>query len=253
MKRYIDLILGVILVTYSIIVNMLSFRKVAFSEFILTIGVLLIIYHFSKKYIINNNILKKIDKIIKVFICIGLVVFLVLEGLIISYPKKSVENTDYIIVLGAGLNNGHELSQTLRDRLNAALECLNKYNNDSYIVVSGGQGDDEDMSEAEAMERYLLDNGVSKDRIIKEDKSTNTSENFKFSKEKIELHSKNEIKNLSVNIVTTDFHAFRSNMLAKRNGYENIKVYSSNTVSYLIPVFYTREAAAVVKSYIFDR
>lgn len=253
MKRYIDLILGVILVTYSIIVNMLSFRKVAFSEFILTIGVLLIIYHFSKKYIMNNNILKKIDKIIKVFICIGLVVFLVLEGLIISYPKKSVENTDYIIVLGAGLNNGHELSQTLRDRLNAALECLNKYNNDSYIVVSGGQGDDEDMSEAEAMERYLLDNGVSKDRIIKEDKSTNTSENFKFSKEKIELHSKNEIKNLSVKIVTTDFHAFRSNMLAKRNGYENIKVYSSNTVSYLIPVFYTREAVAVVKSYIFDR
>ena len=253
MKRYIDLILGVILVTYSIIVNMLSFRKVAFSEFILTIGVLLIIYHFSKKYIMNNNILKKIDKIIKVFICIGLVVFLVLEGLIISYPKKSVENADYIIVLGAGLNNGHELSQTLRDRLNAALECLNKYNNDSYIVVSGGQGDDEDMSEAEAMERYLLDNGVSKDRIIKEDKSTNTSENFKFSKDKIELHSKNEIKNLSVKIVTTDFHAFRSNMLAKRNGYENIKVYSSNTVSYLIPVFYTREAVAVVKSYIFDR
>ncbi len=42
-------------------------------------------------------------------------------------------------------------------------------------------------------------------------------------------------------------------MLAKRNGYENIEVYSSNTVNYLVPVFYTREAVALVKSYIFDR
>lgn len=253
MKKNIDLILGGILSTYSILVNILSFRKIAFSEVILIVGILLILYHFNKKYINKNNILKKIDKVIKIFICIGLVVFLLLEGAIVSYPKKSIENTDYIIVLGAGLNNGHELSQTLRDRLNAALDCLDKYNNDSYIVVSGGKGNDEDMSEAEAMERYLLDKGISKNKIIKEDKSRNTWENFKFSKEKIELHSEKELKDLSVKIVTTDFHAFRSNMLAKRNGYKNTKVYSSNTVSYLIPVFYTREAVALVKSYIFDR
>lgn len=120
-------------------------------------------------------------------------------------------------------------------------------------MVSGGKGEDEDMSEAEAMERYLLEKGVSKDRIIKENKSRNTYENFKFSKEKIEEHSNKELKDVSVKIVTTDFHAFRSSMLAKRNGYENIEVYSSNTVNYLVPVFYTREAVALVKSYIFDR
>lgn len=253
MKKDLDLILGGILIAYFILVNVLSFRKIAFSEVFLISGIVLIIYHFTKIYVYNNEKLKLLDGIVKVIICIGLIVFIILEGMIVTYSKKSTNNADYIIVLGAGLNNGHNLSQTLRDRLNAALECINKYNNDSYIVVSGGQGEDEDMSEAEAMEIYLLEQGVSRDRIIKEDKSRNTSENFKFSKEKIEEHSKKELKETSVKVVTTDFHALRSNMLAKRNGYENIEVYSSNTIAYLAPVFYTREAVALVKSYIFDR
>lgn len=253
MKKNLDIVLGGILTGYSILVNLLSLRKIAFSEVFFISGILLIIYHFIKKKIYNNEKLKLLDKAIKTLICIGLVVFFIIESIIICYPKKSIESTDYIIVLGAGLNNRNELSQTLRDRLNTALYCLNEYNNDSYIVVSGGQGEDEDMSEAEEMERYLLQKGVSKDRIIKENKSRNTFENFKFSKEKIEEHSNKELKDVSVKIVTTDFHAFRSKMLAKRNGYENIEVYSSNTVNYLVPVFYTREAVALVKSYFFDR
>ena len=253
MKKNLDIALGGILMGYSILVNLLSFRKIAFSEVFFISGILLIIYHFIKKIIYNNEKLKLLDKVIKTFICIGLVVFFIIEGIIICYPKKSIERTDYIIVLGAGLNNRNELSQTLRDRLNTALYCLNEYNKDSYIVVSGGQGEDEDMSEAEAMEGYLLEKGVSKDKIIKENKSRNTFENFKFSKGKIAEHSNKELKDVSVKIVTTDFHAFRSSMLAKRNAYENIEVYSSNTVNYLVPVFYTREAVALVKSYIFDR
>ncbi|MDU1587356.1 MAG: YdcF family protein [Clostridium sp.] len=253
MKKNLDIVIGGILTVYSILVNVLSFRKIAFSEVFLIAGIVFILYHFIKKKIYNNEKLKLIDKVIKIFVCIGLVAFFIIEGIIICYPKNSTETTDYIIVLGAGLNNRNELSQTLRDRLNTALDCLNKYNKESYIVVSGGQGEDEDMSEAEAMEGYLLENGVSKDRIIKEDKSRNTSENFKFSKEKIQEHSNKDLKDVSVKIITTDFHAFRSSMLAKRNGYENIEVYSSNTVNYLVPVFYTRESVALVKSYFFDR
>ena len=157
MKKNLDIALGGILMGYSILVNLLSFRKIAFSEVFFISGILLIIYHFIKKRIYNNEKLKLLDKVIKTFICIGLVVFFIIEGIIICYPKKSIERTDYIIVLGAGLNNRNELSQTLRDRLNTALYCLNEYNKDSYIVVSGGQGEDEDMSEAEAMEGYLLE------------------------------------------------------------------------------------------------
>ena len=106
------------------------------------------------------------------------------------------------------------------------------------------------MSEAEAMEGYLLENGVSKDRIIKEDKSRNTSENFKFSKEKIQEHSNKDLKDVSVKIITTDFHAFRSSMLAKRNGYENIEVYSSKLLSSCI--LYKR-ICSFSKKLFFDR
>ncbi len=225
MRKNLDIALGGILTGYSILVNLLSFRKIAFSEVFFISGILLIIYHFIKKRIYNNEKLRLLDKMVRTLICIGLAVFFIIEGIIICYPKKSIERTDYIIVLGAGLNNRNELSQTLRDRLNTALYCLNEYNKDSYIVVSGGQGEDEDMSEAEAMEGYLLEKGVSKDKIIKENKSRNTFENFKFSKGKIAEHSNKELKDVSVKIVTTDFHAFRSKMLAKRNGYENIEVY----------------------------
>lgn len=253
MKKYIDLIVGVIIVTYSVVVNLLSFRKIAFSGIIGLIGAGLIIYHFAKSYIEKNSTMKKVMKISKIFICIGMVFFIILEAMIIAYPKKSKENTDYILVLGAGLNNGHELSQTLRDRLDTALKCINEYNNESYVVVSGGQGEDEDISEAEAMKRYLIENGINNERIIMENESRNTSQNFKFSRSKIEEHSGKDIEDVSVKIITTDFHGLRSSMLAKRNGYEEIEVNSSDTVGYLIPVFYTREAVAIVKSYIFDR
>ncbi len=75
---------------------------------------------------------------------------------------------------------------------------------------------------------------------------------LKFSKEKIEEHSNKHLEDLSIKVVTTDFHALRSNLLAKKNGYENVNFYTNNTVSYLIPVFYSREALALVKSFLFD-
>lgn len=253
MRKYIDLILGTICIGYFIVLNSLSSSKVAFSNAILAIGIILVIFHILNSKFANNKIFIALKKIAKVFICIGLVAFIALEALIISYPKKNKDNCDYIVVLGAGLNAGGQLSLTLKDRLDATLECVNDYKNDSVIVVSGGKGDDEEISEAEAMERYLIENGIPKDKIIKEDKSRNTYENFKFSKQKIEEYSNKSVDESSVKFITTDFHAFRSNMLSKRNGYKDTKAYTTNTVSYLIPVYYSREALAVVKSFIFDK
>ena len=93
---------------------------------------------------------------------------------------------DAVIVLGAGLR-GENLSLILRNRLDAAVEYYNE-NPEAVIVVSGGQGPDEDIPEAEAMERYLYEQGVPLNKIIKEDKSTSTEENFKFSKELLETY-----------------------------------------------------------------
>lgn len=102
------------------------------------------------------------------------------------------------------------------------------------------------------MSKYLQENGVSKDRIIVEDESKNTFENFKYSKVKIEEHSKKPLEHIDVKIVTTDSHSFRSSIIAKKNGYENITSFSSSTVWYLIPITYTREAFAIVKTVLFD-
>ena len=78
---------------------------------------------------------------------------------------------------------------------------------------------DEDLPESDAMSKYLQDRGVNKERIIIEDESRDTNQNFKFSKEKIEEHSHKSLDEINVKIITTDFHAFRSSILAKRNGY----------------------------------
>lgn len=252
MLKFIDIILGIVMVSYYLIINLISSRKIAFSGIVATIGVIFIIYHFVKNIFAKNYYFIRGMKITKTLICIGLIVFVVLETMIVLYPKNDHSNTDYIVVLGAGLNNGDQLSLTLKDRLDSALKCVKDHGNNGYIIVSGGQGSDEDIPEAEAMKRYLVEQGLPEEKIIKEDKSRNTSENLKFSKDKIQLHSGKNIEDIKVKVVTTDFHVLRSDLLAKKNGYKDVNFYASDTVPYLIPVFYSREAVAVVKSFFFD-
>ena len=252
MKKFIDIILGGVLILYCIIMNSLSSTTIAFSEVLISIGIILIAYHFTKDKIKDIKHFDKVFKVIKIGIACGVVLFIIVESFIIAYPKKSEANTDYIIVLGAGLANRTQVSLTLKDRLDAAITCVNKYENDGYIVVSGGKGEDEDISEAEAMKGYLVKEGIPEDKILMEDKSINTLQNLKFSREIIEKHGNKDISEFKIKIVTTDFHALRSSILAKKNGYSDIEVYSSDTIVYLIPVFYLRESLAVVKSTIFD-
>lgn len=255
MKKYLrnlDLIISIILIVYVICINIVSGMIIAFSPVIFIFAIFIGIYHFVKDKLEENKISRIGKKIGKVLITIGLICFCIIEIFIIAYPKKSMDNSDYILVLGAGLKDGDKVTLTLKDRLDATLKCINNYNNNGHIVVSGGQGSDERISEAQAMKNYLVEHGVSEERILMEDKSTNTSENFKFSKKIIEDHSGKSIENIDVKVVTTDFHSFRSSILADKNGYKNIDIYSSNTISYLIPVFYCREAFALVKTVLLD-
>jgi uncharacterized SAM-binding protein YcdF (DUF218 family) len=252
MKKFWDIILGITLILYIVGINAISNVRIAFSLPIVAIGIILIIYHFIKERIKKSKIISKAYKIIKILLCIGLISFIGIEVAIISYPKYNEKKADYIIVLGAGLANRVIPSIILEGRLDAAIKYIEK-NDTAYIVLSGGQGEDEDLPESNAMSKYLQDRGVNKDRIITEDKSRDTNQNLKFSKEKIEEHSHKSIDEINVNIITTDFHAFRSSILAKKNGYTNFENYSSPTMWYMIPVTYTREAFAVVKSVIFDK
>lgn len=236
----------------TIVVNFVSGVRVAFSFPIAVLGIILIIYHFVKNKIRENEVLYKGFKVIKVLLYILFICFLGIQVLIVSYPKYSEKKVDYFLVLGAGLTDRETPNLILQGRLNAAIKCI-KENNEAYIVLSGGQGVDENLPESHAMSKYLQERGIDKKKIIIEDESRNTNQNFKYSKKKIEGHSKESLDKVSVKIITTDFHAFRSSILAKKNGYVNFDNYSSPTVWYLIPITYTREAFAIVKSVLLDK
>ena len=123
-------------------------------------------------------------------------------------------------------------------------------NPDVKIVVSGGKGPGESITEAEAMERFLIKHGVAKKQIIKEEKSTSTLENLKFTTEILEgLENK---ENIEVTIVTNNFHVFRAKFLAQRQG---LKVYGYPAPLHpmLVPTCFVREYLAVINSFIFDR
>ncbi|WP_227867301.1 YdcF family protein [Clostridioides sp. ES-S-0077-01] len=185
-------------------------------------------------------------------ISIFLIIFIITESLIIFYPKNSIESkSNYLLILGASVKRNTP-GTTLKGRLNTALKYL-EINNDCYVVVSGGKGNGENISEAKAMKNYLVKNGIDKNRIIEEDKSTNTYENFKYSKLKIEEHSGKAIKDIKVKIITTDFHVLRSKILANRNGYKNISFYASKSKISFVPTYYTREFFAIWKTIVFDR
>ncbi|EGW36705.1 YdcF family protein [Desulfosporosinus sp. OT] len=182
-------------------------------------------------------------------VLIGLISFLVVEGAIIrdSRPDPVVE-VNYLIILGAGLN-GEQLSWTLWERMQKGLEFLESHPQ-VQVVLSGGQGPGEKISEAEGMRRFLVDHGISDERILKEDQSTSTMENFRFSKEILIRQS--NFQNLArVAVITNDFHLFRSKMLAQRNGLSPVGI-PSPTPWYIVPNVYLREYFAVVKSLIFD-
>ena len=161
--------------------------------------------------------------------------------LMVGCSDDTSHDEDAIIVLGAGIH-GERVSLTLKNRLEAAT-LYHKKNPDALIVVSGGQGPQEDITEALAMERYLIERGIPKDRIIKEERSTSTAENFAFSKILLDERLGEEY---SVAYVTNDFHIFRAGMIARNAGLENITYVHSSTVWYLVVPCCLRECVAVL-------
>ena len=91
----------------------------------------------------------------------------------ISFQKESV---NYVIVLGAQVR-GNKISRTLERRLDKAVEYA-AYHPNTVFVLSGGQGFGEDITEAKCMENYLTAHGISRERLVLEEKSTNTKENL---------------------------------------------------------------------------
>ncbi len=170
--------------------------------------------------------------------------FIITEARIIGAMTETPEkDLDYIIVLGAGLN-GTEPSNPYKVRIQKAAEYL-KENERTIVVASGGQGRYESISESECARRKLTEvYGISNDRILLEDKSSDTEENLKFSLEIISDPS------ARVGIVTNGFHELRAMSIAKEVGYENVSSVPAKT---LMPVgihYTVREFFGMVEFYL---
>ncbi len=149
------------------------------------------------------------------------------------------EGLDYVVVLGAQVKKDVP-SRALRMRLEKALEYANA-NKDTILILSGGMGSGEEISEAECMKQYLIEHGISQERLILEDQSTNTMENLKFS------NAMTDCANAVTGIISNDFHVYRAVRLAKKQGYENCEGIAARSDFYMEPHYVVREVFALVK------
>lgn len=174
-----------------------------------------------------------------VILAAGLLLFLVLEGMIFSkMNEKGEKNLDYVIVLGAQVR-GDVPSKALYKRIQKAEEYL-KENPGTVAVLSGGKGNGENISEAQAMFDSLVAAGIDEERLLMEDKSTSTVENLKFS-------GKLTGKEAKIGIISQNFHIYRALKLAEHQGFTDVCGIAAGSEPIYQPHFMVREAFAIVK------
>ena len=184
--------------------------------------------------------------IISAVVLVLTVAVIVISAFLLKAANDSPKTTDTtVIVLGCKVK-GTLPSLMLRRRLDAAYVYLSEHPTVN-AVVSGGKGDDEDISEAQCMYNYLTAKGISSNRIFMEDKSESTYENLKFSKNIIINN------NLSgkITIITDGYHQLRAEMIALSLQYSKPSNISANTSPWLVPTYVVREWFAVAYQFAF--
>lgn len=176
-----------------------------------------------------------------VVIAAGVLLFCTVEGMVLSrFGAEPEPGADYCIVLGAQWKASGP-SEVLRRRLDKAVEYLRE-NPETRVIVTGGQGSDEIMAEADGMAAYLQEAGIAPERILVENKSRNTYENLAFSAELAGLDE----KTCRVVVVTNNFHVFRALKIAEKQGYQ-AEGLAASSVAYMLPNNLLREFVGVLK------
>ena len=181
-----------------------------------------------------------------------LLVLGVMESLILSYGARDnlAVPADAVIILGAGINDS-EPSPALRTRLRVA-EAYMERHPDIPVVLSGGLGLGEKITEAECMYNALCRGEASWDsRLLQEGKATSTAENFKYSREVLLEHGVDPDA-ATIAVVTNDFHMFRTHLIARRAGMDIIGLPADLPWWWVDLACTVRESFALVKTLIFD-
>ena len=205
----------------------------------LTAAILMPVFRFGKR---------RLKRLTGAALALVLALFLTAE-IPILYTALTAAESDapYVIVLGAAVY-GETPSISLRHRCDRAREHL-KANPAAVAVLSGGQGEGEDISEAECMGRYLKSKGVNEGRMLLEDRSTSTLENLTFSKQAIEQAGGDPSR---VAIVSSSYHLYRACRMASALGMEADGLRSADGCPVYMAGMYLREALAVWKLWVSD-
>ena len=216
------------------------------------IAVLMISYSIMFD-VINNGIRKFVRRkygrlamfVAAVFSTVLVTTVVVTTILMITATTKIGDGTETLIVLGCKVN-GESPCSMLEERLIAAKSYLEEHE-EAVCIVSGGQGSDEGISEAECMYNWLVANGIDGARIYMEDQSTSTIENIKNSMEILE----NENLGTNVAIATNEFHVFRAGTVAESMGLTYSAV-PAKTSWWLVPTYSVREMYGIVATALFE-
>lgn len=185
-----------------------------------------------------------------VLLLCGLALFSFTEYHIIQASFGTPEaEAEYLVVLGAKVRDDGP-SVSLWDRINAAADYL-KAHEDTIAIVSGGQGEDEPITEAQCMHDELVKLGIDESRIWMEDKATSTDENMRFSLDLIEEKTGTRPKKLA--ILSSEYHLYRSSLMAKKLGIEFVGVPAKTSRLSQLVNHAMREVAGVWHFYIFGR
>lgn len=227
---------------------------------LICLGALLAVYGIIMLFTVNFNmgtvfvialgaviaafgIFKNMPRALKIILCV-IIGYAALASVFLTVYGKAdtvTHDEDAIIVLGAAVH-GKEVGSSLAKRLDKAVE-YHMLNPDALIVVSGGKGAQEDITEACAMENYLVARGVDPNVIIKEQNATGTDYNFIYSKALLDEHLGGNYK---IAFITTDYHIFRAEFTAKKAGFDSIThMHSSIELHNYLPCT-LREAVAVI-------
>ena len=195
----------------------------------------------------RRDLTERIPRVLRrvFWICLaaGFLLFAVVEGMILGqFNAQAKQGADYVIVLGAWWKNDRP-SYILQQRLDTAVKYL-QANPETRVIVSGGQGSNEVISEAEGMAMYLENSGINAERILQENTSTNTNENLVFSSKYLDKAEDHVV------LVTSNYHIFRAMKIAQKQGYLHVEGLAAPSYTAMVPNNLLREFFGVVKDFV---
>ena len=203
---------------------------------------LLVLMYYLRKF--PTPLTAGIFKIICILLILGIIAAAVTGCFILSSAHPgALPSCEYVVVLGAGVR-GTVPSLSLRERINAAYDYLIA-NSNAVVVLSGGQGPGEEITEAACMYRELTKMGIDPSCLLLEENSTSTVENLMFSMDLLETQT--GIRPAKIAIVSSEYHLFRAGLFAKELGLEAVGIPARTSWLALRLNYYLREIVAVWK------